>query len=103
MSKPKPVGPESKTDTGRSVYGGGGIQPDEAIKARTIQPAQTRLRNPIFVFTRDLVNGRVSGFDSYKVQRGIDFEKSLSRPSSASRMTSLKPSRSSSRRSLNGR
>jgi carboxyl-terminal processing protease len=73
----KPVGPESKTDTGRSVYGGGGIQPDEAIKARTIQPSQARLRNPIFAFTRELVNGRIAGFDNYKVQRGIDFEKRL--------------------------
>jgi carboxyl-terminal processing protease len=73
----KPAGPESKTDTGRTVYGGGGIQPDEAIKPRTIQPAQARLRNPVFAFTRDLVNGRIAGFDNYKVQRGIDFEKRL--------------------------
>jgi len=73
----KPPGPESKTDTGRKVYGGGGIQPDEAIKARTIQPSQARMRNPIFAFTRELVNGRITGFDNYKVQRGIDFEKRL--------------------------
>jgi carboxyl-terminal processing protease len=73
----KPVGPESKTDTGRSVYGGGGISPDEAIKPRTINASQARLGNPIFAFTRELVNGRIPGFDSYKVQRGIDFEKRL--------------------------
>ncbi|HUQ30582.1 MAG TPA: S41 family peptidase [Pyrinomonadaceae bacterium] len=73
----KPVGPESKTDTGRSVYGGGGISPDEAIKPRTINASQARLRNPIFAFTRDLVNGRITGFDNYKVGRGIDFEKRL--------------------------
>ena len=73
----KPAGPESKTDTGRKVYGGGGISPDESIKARTIQPSQARLRNPIFAFTRELVNGRITGFDTYKVQRGIDFEKRL--------------------------
>ncbi|HKR01741.1 MAG TPA: S41 family peptidase, partial [Pyrinomonadaceae bacterium] len=73
----KPSGPESKTDTGRSVYGGGGISPDEAIKARTINPAQARLRNPVFAFTRELVNGRIAGFDNYKVQRAIDFEHRL--------------------------
>jgi carboxyl-terminal processing protease len=73
----KPAGPESKTDTGRSVYGGGGIQPDETIKARTINASQARLRNPIFAFTRELVNGRINGFDNYKVSRGIDFEKRL--------------------------
>ncbi len=73
----KPAGPESKTDTGRSVYGGGGISPDEAIKPRTINASQARLRNPIFAFTRELVNGRINGFDSYKVGRAIDFEKRL--------------------------
>ncbi len=73
----KPAGPESKTDTGRPVYGGGGISPDESIKARAIQPAQARMRNPIFAFTRELVNGRITGFDNFKVQRGIDFEKRL--------------------------
>lgn len=70
----KPTGPESKTDTGRPVYGGGGITPDEAVKPLTITSAQARLRNPIFAFTRDLINGRIPGFDSYKVQRGIDFD-----------------------------
>ena len=70
----KPTGPESKTDTGRSVYGGGGISPDEVIKPRTINTSQARLRNPVFAFVRELANGRIQGFDSYKVQRGIDFE-----------------------------
>jgi carboxyl-terminal processing protease len=73
----KPAGPESKTDTGRPVYGGGGISPDEQVKPRTINASQARLRNPIFAFTRDLVNGRINGFDSYKVGRAIDFEKRL--------------------------
>ena len=31
----KPAGPEKKTDTGRTVYGGGGIAPDESVKPRT--------------------------------------------------------------------
>lgn len=73
----KPSGPESKTDTGRPVYGGGGISPDEVIKPKTINTSQARLRNPIFAFTRDLINGRITGFDSYKVQRAIDFEHRL--------------------------
>jgi carboxyl-terminal processing protease len=73
----KPAGPESKTDTGRSVYGGGGISPDEVIKPRTINASQARLRNPIFAFTRELVNGRINGFDNYKVGHAIDFEKRL--------------------------
>ena len=69
----QPQGPESKTDTGRSVYGGGGITPDEPVKPRLIGPVQGRVINPIFAFVRELVNGRVSGFESYKVQHPIDF------------------------------
>ncbi len=30
----RPVGPEKKTDTGRIVYGGGGIAPDESVKPK---------------------------------------------------------------------
>jgi carboxyl-terminal processing protease len=70
----KPTGPAMRTDTGRAVYGGGGIKPDEAINADTITAAQGRLRTPIFYFTRDLVNGRIPGFDSYKVDRAIEYD-----------------------------
>ncbi len=73
----KPQGPEKKTDTGRAVYGGGGIQPDESVNARTVSVAQRRLLNPIFAFSRDLVNGRIRGFESYQVQREINFSHDL--------------------------
>jgi carboxyl-terminal processing protease len=76
-SSEKPVGPEKKTDTGRAVYGGGGISPDENVSARTITPVQRRLVNPIFAFSRELVNGRVRGFEAYKVQQAIDFNHDL--------------------------
>ncbi|MFL6208376.1 MAG: S41 family peptidase [Pyrinomonadaceae bacterium] len=69
----KPTGPESKTDTGRSVYGGGGISPDEAVKPRIAAAAAARAINPIFMFVRELVNGRINGFESYKVSQAIDF------------------------------
>jgi carboxyl-terminal processing protease len=70
----KPKGPETHTDTGRPIYGGGGITPDEAIKARTLSAPQLRLIDPIFAFARELVNGRVSGFNDYKVPGMPDFE-----------------------------
>jgi carboxyl-terminal processing protease len=70
----KPTGPESLTDTGRKVYGGGGISPDDAVKPRLISPAQQRIADPIFGFVRELVNGRVRGFEDYKVARGIEFD-----------------------------
>jgi carboxyl-terminal processing protease len=68
----KPAGPEKKTDTGRSVYEGGGISPDEAVAARTVNLTQRRLLSPTFLFTRELVNGRLSGFESNRPLTGID-------------------------------
>jgi carboxyl-terminal processing protease len=73
----KPSGPESRTDTGRPVYGGGGITPDEAVKQTNLTLTQNRLRHPMFFFTRELVNGRVPGFDKYHVDRGIEFDHNL--------------------------
>lgn len=73
----KPTGPASRTDTGRTVYGGGGITPDQYVKPATINSTQARLLNPIFFFTRELVNGRIQGFDAYKVQRPIEFNHKL--------------------------
>jgi carboxyl-terminal processing protease len=69
----KPVGPASRTDTGRPVYGGGGITPDEAVKPQLLTNIQGRLRDPIFFFSRDVATGRVSSLDKYKVDRAIEF------------------------------
>jgi carboxyl-terminal processing protease len=68
-----PVGPESHTDTGRAVYGGGGISPDEIAKPGKITPAEVRLADSIFAFALELTSGRVAGFDNYKVVRPIEY------------------------------
>jgi len=73
----KPGGPESKTDTGRAVYGGGGIAPDEAVDGRTINLTQRRLLSPIFAFTRELVNGRIRGLESMKIPGGLKYKHEL--------------------------
>src|SRR6202008_3085548 len=73
----KPVGPETKTDTGRAVYGGGGISPDENVNPRTVNLTQRRLLSPAFAFARDLVNGRIRGFESSRIPGGIDFRHEL--------------------------
>jgi carboxyl-terminal processing protease len=72
-----PVGPESHTDTGRAVYGGGGISPDEIAKPTKITLAENRLVDPIFAFALELTTGRVAGFENYKVQRAIEYEHNL--------------------------
>ena len=68
---------ESRTDGGRVVYSGGGINPDVPIKPETIEleraRAQQKLTNPIFAFALDLVVGRVKGFENYKIEKPITF------------------------------
>lgn len=63
----KPAGSEAKTDGGRAVYSGGGIAPDEAVERRAVTNTQLRLRNPMFFFARELVNGRISNEKDFKV------------------------------------
>jgi carboxyl-terminal processing protease len=70
-------GPESHTDSGRAVYGGGGIAPDETVKPGTISLAERHLRDVLFAFSLELVTGRVQGFDGYKIQRAIEFDHDL--------------------------
>ena len=70
-------GPESHTDTGRAVYGGGGIAPDEVVKPGTISAAERHLRDILFAFSLELTTGRVKGFDQYKVQQAIEFDHEL--------------------------
>ena len=72
-----PAGPASRTDTGRTVYGGGGITPDEQIKPQLLSNVQFRMRDPLFFFSRDVANGRIAGLDSYKVDHAIEFEHDL--------------------------
>jgi carboxyl-terminal processing protease len=71
------AGPESHTDTGRAVYGGGGISPDEVVKPGTISASERHLRDILFAFSLELTSGRVQGFDSYRIQRPIDFDHDL--------------------------
>jgi carboxyl-terminal processing protease len=70
---PLQSGPESHTDAGRAVYGGGGIAPDEIAKPATNNPGDGRLADPIFAFALELTTGRVKGFENYKVARQIEY------------------------------
>jgi len=78
---PAPKGQEARTDSGRAVYSGGGISPDVFVKADTISPerfnSQQKLNNPVFAFALDLTVGKIKGFESYKVDRPIFFERDI--------------------------
>lgn len=68
------TGPESKTDTGRVVYGGGGIAPDEVVKPALLNATQQKLNNPIFAYALELAFGRAKGFPTFKVDKAITFD-----------------------------
>ncbi|MDQ3181065.1 MAG: S41 family peptidase [Acidobacteriota bacterium] len=74
----KPTGVESKTDSGRKVFSGGGINPDEILKPQTITTerarSQAKFNDPIFAFVLDLAYGKNDTFPTYKVDRPIAFE-----------------------------
>jgi carboxyl-terminal processing protease len=62
-----------KTITGRAVYGGNGIEPDEVVPHQALADAQTRLLDPVFFFAREAVAGRVSGLENYKLIRPVQY------------------------------
>jgi carboxyl-terminal processing protease len=62
-----------KTITGRTVYGGNGIEPDEVVPATTSDEAEMMLLDPMFFFTREVVGGRVRGLESYKLTRAAQY------------------------------
>lgn len=54
---------EARTVTNRKVIGGDGIQPDEVTPSEKLSRDQAALLNPLFFFSRDLVAGRIAGFN----------------------------------------
>ena len=64
---------EKHTDAGRTVYGGGGIQPDVAVKLplRELELGRFWIE-PVFQFARVLVAGQVLGLGDFKVDHNAD-------------------------------
>ncbi|MBK9707164.1 MAG: S41 family peptidase [Acidobacteria bacterium] len=65
---PKPKGDEKKTDLGRTVYGGGGIEPDIKVESGIyFSTAQGRIYHGLCLFVRELISGQISNLPQYKV------------------------------------
>jgi carboxyl-terminal processing protease len=63
-----------RTDTGRAVYGGGGIEPDIKVESSTFNETQlTILNTGMFMFVRELMAGRVSAATDFK-RDAIEFD-----------------------------
>ncbi|MEP7271613.1 MAG: S41 family peptidase, partial [Acidobacteriota bacterium] len=68
-----PVNDERKTDLGRTVFGGGGIEPDVKVAAPVPTNAQFNIwSSGLFMFTRELTAGRVEGASNFKFD-GMQF------------------------------
>ena len=63
----------AQTVTGRKVFGGDGITPDEIVKNSQINQTQIDLLDPLFFFATELVGGRIKGFENYKVARPTNY------------------------------
>ncbi|OYT70583.1 MAG: peptidase S41 [Chloracidobacterium sp. CP2_5A] len=68
-SESSPKGEAAATDTGRTVYGGGGITPDVMVKPQVFTGAQGRLADATFEFARHLAAGLIPGLMSYRIER----------------------------------
>ena len=63
----------SKTLTGRKVFGGDGIQPDETVKTPGFNQTQVSLLDPLFFFSSELTNGKIKGFEGNKISGQIKY------------------------------
>ncbi len=68
-AKPKPAGSPVTTADGRTLYGGRGIEPDLKATGLASSPLRFRINEAVFYFVRQLVAGRVQGFENYKADK----------------------------------
>lgn len=68
-SKPKPAGVPVKTAGGRIYYGGRGIEPDLKAPPLAFTPLRARINQETFFFVRQLVAGKIKGFENFRVDK----------------------------------
>jgi carboxyl-terminal processing protease len=66
---PKPAGVPITTPDGRTLFGGRGLEPDVETKPLEFTPARGRVNDAAFFFVRQLVAGKIAGFENYKVDK----------------------------------
>lgn len=67
--KPQPVGSPVTLPDGRVLLGGRGIDPDIVVAANEFTPLTYRINDSAFFFVRQLVAGKITGFESYRVEK----------------------------------
>jgi carboxyl-terminal processing protease len=67
--KPKPAGSPVTAANGRVLYGGRGIEPDVVVPAQKFDALRGRLNEAAFYFTRQLVGGKIAGFEAMRAEK----------------------------------
>jgi carboxyl-terminal processing protease len=67
--KPKPAGSPVTAANGRTLFGGRGIEPDVVAPAQAINPLKGRINEAAFFFTRQLVAGKIAGFENMRADK----------------------------------
>jgi carboxyl-terminal processing protease len=67
--KPKPKGEAVETAGGRIFYGGRGIEPDLKAPNLAYTPLRARINETAFFFVRQLVAGKIKGFESFETEK----------------------------------
>jgi carboxyl-terminal processing protease len=67
--KPKPVGSPVTTPSGRTLFGGRGIEPDVVAPGQKFSALRGRINEAAFYFVRQLVAGKIAGFEAQKVEK----------------------------------
>lgn len=68
-TKPKPAGSPVTTANGRVLFGGRGIEPDVEVPSVEFTPLRFRINDAAFYFVRQLVAGKIPGFENYRAER----------------------------------
>lgn len=67
--KPKPAGVPTTLPDGRTLMSGRGIEPDVVAKAAEFSPLTFRINDAVFFFARQLVAGKIAGFEDLRVAK----------------------------------
>jgi carboxyl-terminal processing protease len=66
---PKPAGVPVTMPDGRTLFGGRGLEPEVKVKPLEFTPVRGRISDVAFFFVRQMVAGKIAGFEGYKVEK----------------------------------
>ncbi|HSK73121.1 MAG TPA: S41 family peptidase, partial [Pyrinomonadaceae bacterium] len=63
----------AKTISGRTIFGGDGIEPDETVKSSELNHTQVSLLDPLFFFAREIAAGKIARFENFRINQPIKY------------------------------